>query len=125
MSCNSSVGFQRSGITLFGYAKNTFVGTSDVSIPGIGSEASSGTWSYTPPSSFGLRLVLGDTLGVTFNFKLKNITSGLSSSGTITSGNLTGTTSGNVTFSSGDVIAVIVSLASGAQVIPYFEWASD
>jgi hypothetical protein len=125
MACNSSVGFAIiPGGTpgIFGYVKNLFVGTANVTIPGVGGESSSGKIAFTPTSSFQLDLVLADTLGVDLNFTLKNLTTSSSSSGTITAGNLTARTSGGVSFSAGDEMVVIVSLASGAQVIPYIQW---
>jgi hypothetical protein len=126
MGCNSSVGFALNGqlSAIFGYAKNLFVGTSNVTIPRIGTESSSGKFPFTPGGSFQLRVYLADTLGVDLNFTLKNLTTGLSSSGIITAGNYLADTSGNVSFSSGDQMAVIVSLASGAQVIPFIQWDS-
>jgi hypothetical protein len=126
MGCNSSLGLALNGqlSAIFGYAKNLFVGTSNVTVPGIGTEASSGKFPFTPSGSFQLRVYLVDTLGVDLNFTLKNLTTGFSSSGTIIAGNYLADTSGNVSFSAGDQMAVIFSLSSGAQVIPFIQWDS-
>lgn len=127
MACNSSLGFEityTGGVGFFGYAKNIFIGTSNVAVPGVGSESSSGKVAFGNGGSFQLQVALADTLSVDFNFTLKNLTTGLSSSGIITSGNLVALTSGNVGFTAGDQMAVIVSLSSGAQVIPFFQWNS-
>ena len=125
MACNSSVGLAiiPNGVSgIFGWVKSLFVDTNNVTIPGVGGESSSGKIAFTPASGFQLDLVLADTLAVDLNFTLKNLTTTSSSSGTITAGNLTARTSGGVSFSVGDEMAVIVSLASGAQIIPYIQW---
>lgn len=119
-------------LPLYGWARNVSLSTSSLLIPVVGIESSEGRYSdpngTALPTVNGVTIYLGSNLASgagNLSFAFKNVsTSTTSNSGTLSVGNASAsvTFGTGITVSSGDKIAIVLSMASGSLVLPSLQW---